>query len=419
MLIHNLKMINAAGRKNGWVLAELFLVFIVLWALMDMVGTMTYNLLRPLGYDIEHVYQLTTSVGGEARDTTRNATEKHMEIVHRLRTHTEFVEEVGCCFWSLPMGVASRYGNLQFADSMAVNLRRQVVDAGYMNVFRFELEDSKNFAEMPTNGMVALSRAAYDEIIQKCPAFTPDSLLHYSYENSYLRLFGIVKTLRDYRFGDYAKWSFIRMDDAAFLEDAHRENRLFDIVLRIRPNADAPDFRRAFLEKVAPTLDVDDCFVTDLIPYSETLRSYEQMSGEMNTVQSSAFIAAFLLINVFLGLIGTFWYRTRRRRSEIALRMSMGSSRAKIFRQLVGEGLLLLTIAAIPAALICYNVGIADPMLGQIHLIIPYPLPFSFGRFLIGTFTTWILMAVMIVAGVCLPARQAMKIEPAEALHEE
>lgn len=419
MLIHNLKMIKAAGGKNGWVLSELFLVFIVLWSLTDMMGTMSYNLLRPLGYDIEHVYQLTTSVGGEIRDTTRNAAEKHMEIVRRLRTHTEFVEDVGCSFWALPMGVVNRYTDLQFADSMTVNVRQQLVDAGYMNVFRFELENGKKFDEMPTNGMAVVSRAAYDEIMKKCPTFGPDSLLHCPYENSDCRLFGSVKTFRDYRFGDYSKWMFVRMDDAAFLEDARRRNNIFDIVLRIHPNADTPDFRRTFLEKVAPALDVDDCFVTDLVPYSETLHSYEQVMGEMNTVQSSAFIAAFLLINVFLGLIGTFWYRTRRRRSEIALRMSMGSSRAKIFSQLVGEGVLLLTIAAIPAALVCYNVGIADPMLGQIHLVVPYPLPFSFGRFMAGALIAWLLMAAMIVAGVWLPARQAMKIEPAEALHEE
>ena len=33
--IHNLRMIKARFSSNGWVLAELFLVFIVMWFLCD------------------------------------------------------------------------------------------------------------------------------------------------------------------------------------------------------------------------------------------------------------------------------------------------------------------------------------------------------------------------------------------------
>lgn len=54
--IHNLRMIKARFSSNGWVLAELFLVFIVMWFLCDSLGCMKYTFYRPLGYNIEHVY---------------------------------------------------------------------------------------------------------------------------------------------------------------------------------------------------------------------------------------------------------------------------------------------------------------------------------------------------------------------------
>ncbi len=57
---------------------------------------------------------------------------------------------------------------------------------------------------------------------------------------------------------------------------------------------------------------------------------------------------------------GNFWFRTRHRRSEIALRMAMGSSRGRIRWQLLGEGLLLLALASIPALMICSNMVMAD-----------------------------------------------------------
>ena len=82
--------------------------------------------------------------------------------------------------------------------------------------------------------------------------------------------------------------------------------------------------------------------MADAAPYTEQQLQFEVMNGDTDKVNSQAVVVLFLLVNVFLGLIGTFWFRTRRRRSEIALRMAMGSTRGGVFRLLIGEGLLLL-----------------------------------------------------------------------------
>ena len=124
-------------------------------------------------------------------------------------------------------------------------------------------------------------------------------------------------------------------------------------------------------------------------------------------------------MNVFLGLIGTFWFRTRRRRGEIALRLAMGSTKKQILSLLMGEGLLLLTLVTLPAMLVCYNVGIAEFVVGQTALISTWPVEWGFVRFLLGSFGAWVLIALMVMMGIWFPAYQAMKIQPAEALHEE
>ena len=76
------------------------------------------------------------------------------------------------------------------------------------------------------------------------------------------------------------------------------------------------------------------------------------------------------------------------------------------------EGLLLLTLAAVPAALIAFNVGLAE-------LVDVERMPFNAVRFLWGIAMTWGLMALMIVLGIWYPARQAMRVQPAEALYDE
>ena len=97
----------------------------------------------------------------------------------------------------------------------------------------------------------------------------------------------------------------------------------------------------------------------------------------------------------------------------------MGSTKSQVFRLLTGEGLLLLTIVALPAMLVCYNIGMAELTIGRTELISTWPVKWGVLRFLLGSLGAWLLIALMVMMGIFFPARQAMRIEPAEALHEE
>lgn len=57
--------------------------------------------------------------------------------------------------------------------------------------------------------------------------------------------------------------------------------------------------------------------------------------------------------------------------------------------------------------------------MGHTELITTWPVKWSFLRFLLGSLGAWLLIALMVVIGIWFPARQAIKIQPAEALHEE
>ena len=69
-------------------------------------------------------------------------------------------------------------------------------------------------------------------------------------------------------------------------------------------------------------------------------------------------------------------------------------------------------LAAVPAALVALNLGVAE-------LVAVGRLPFDAPRFVLALALSWLLMALMIVVGVCYPARRAMQVQPAEALHDE
>ena len=143
-----------------------------------------------------------------------------------------------------------------------------------------------------------------------------------------------------------------------------------------------------------------------MTPFSKIRESFQR--GFTNDLRNSITGMIFLMVNIFLGLLGTFWFRTQQRTSEIAIRRVNGATRRSIFRRLIGEGLLLLTIVTPVAAIIDINLALTE-----IVSWLEWP------RMIVSVIAVYIIMALMIVGGIYFPARKAMNTDPAEALHDE
>lgn len=80
---------------------------------------------------------------------------------------------------------------------------------------------------------------------------------------------------------------------------------------------------------------VGNLYLLDITPLSDVRTAYE--TDSVNELNTQFCIIFFLLLNIFLGIIGTFWFRTQHRRAEIALRMALGSTRWGICGRLMGK----------------------------------------------------------------------------------
>ena len=78
---------------------------------------------------------------------------------------------------------------------------------------------------------------------------------------------GKIEAFRTYRYGSDAPCFFYRMDEN--LIKRHFTDEWAQIVFRVKPAADGPDYRTNFIREIAPRLDVDDLFVADAVPYTE------------------------------------------------------------------------------------------------------------------------------------------------------
>ncbi len=91
----------------------------------------------------------------------------------------------------------------------------------------------------------------------------------------------------------------------------------------------------------------------------------------------------------------------------------MGASRRGIFRHLLAEGFVLLGVAFIPAAIVFANLMHLE-VTEQSEMLIPVA-----DRLLCGMGMTLGLIGIMVAVGIGFPACRAMRLQPADMLHDE
>ena len=425
-------------RANLWLGVELLVVFAVMWYLVDWTYVTVRTWLQPMGFDTEHCYnlsfnRLTPQAEGYRAEDDAEADMRHLlEIVERLR-HRPGVEYAAVSQNSIPYIDGSNGVNLRIDSVMTTGMLRWG-QPDFFRMFRVQgvavlTEDGRKVQTTSPDSLAAVLESSASNVLisrnyvsdhRYASLGYADALPLLGYEvgkgddGSYsFRIAGICEPMRWSHFSTVNEWGGplvgVAMDDDGVIGMG---NPLYvQVSLRLKPEADTgADFMEALLDDADRLYTLGNVFLLDVQPFAALQRTMEL--DDVNEARTQLCVIGFLLLNIFLGVIGTFWFRTQHRRSEIALRMAFGSTRRGVFGRLVDEGLLLLTLAAVPAALVAFNVGMAE-------LVDVERMPFDAVRFVVAIGVTWALMSVMVVLGIWYPARRAMRVQPAEALHDE
>lgn len=404
-------------QSNTWLALELLVVSVVMWYVVDYIYTRVATLAEPKGFDIEHCYLIEIGLlTDKSPDYIPNRSDEEQqkdvqEMLDRLK-HRSDIEAVSLSQNSYPYNGSNSSGAVQYDTLRSPGWTiRSLVTPDFVRVFRYR----------GTRGETPDQLAAMLEDDSRFLA--SDNL--YGYYNIPLtslvgkpfHLFGdTTKTvtlgaaLQNVRYSDYdqARSSFrmVYKLPLGWMSSA----KDLEWCVRVRPDRDH-DFIERLKADSEKLYRVGNIFIAEVRSFAD-IRDNFQRSRD-SALRSHLAGIGFLLLNIFLGLLGTFWFRTQQRRSEMALHKVHGATGQAVFCRLLSEGLLLLALVTPLALLIDFN-------LAYMELNSWYNgTTLEWDRLLLCAALSFAGMALMIAIGIAIPARKAMQVQPAEALHDE
>ncbi|WP_299992395.1 FtsX-like permease family protein [uncultured Bacteroides sp.] len=400
-------------RSNLWLALELLLVSVVMWYVVDYLYTRAATYLEPRGFDIEHCYlielgELTSKSPDYVPDKTQEETHADIsELLERLRRRPE-VEAVSLSQNSYPYNGSNSTGDVRYDTLRSPEWTiRRMVTPDFVRVFRYQGtrgETPEQLAEMLDRNEFLAS----DNLYNRRYGVRLTDLVGKPFQ-----LFG--DTTRSYKLG--AALQVVRYSD--FEEARASYCFLFkqsfyyvglELCVRVREGHDH-DFIANLKKDSESQFRIGNLFISEIRSFKDIRRNFQQ--ARTNVVRDYVMGMGFLLLNIFLGLLGTFWFRTQQRRSEIALHKAHGATDRAVFCRLLTEGLLLLAVVTPIALLLDWSLANAELNAWRNGTTLEWD------RLLFCAAISLLLMATMIVVGIGIPARRAMRIQPAEALHEE
>lgn len=404
-------------RSNLWLALELLVVSVVMWYIIDLLYCQLATYLEPRGFNTEHCYLVKMGVLTDKSSDytpysdTHKMSDEIRELVERLR-HRPEVEAVSLSQNSYPYNGSNSGADVVYDTLHAPSWTiRRLVTPDFMRVFRYR----------GTRGETPEQLAA---LLEQGDFLVSDNL--YSYKNiSMTSLVGknfhlfddTVKTyrlgaaLQNVRYSDYeqARFCYSMVYNLNLLPD---EWIYANSELCIRVHADRD---KNFIENLKADSEtqfrVGNLYISEVRSFIDIRRNYQQSYA--NQLRNYIVGMGFLLLNIFLGLLGTFWFRTQQRRAEIALHKAMGATDSAVFSRLMCEGMFLLLVVTVPAVIV--DIILSYNELNSWH----NGTTLEWSRLLLCCVITFIFIALMICIGIGIPARRAMKVQPAEALHDE
>ena len=411
-------------KRNGWLLAELVLVSVVTWVILDPVIVILYDCSLPTGYDEDRLCLVDVARLDERAsqyDAEANDSADFFRLIDKVRALPE-VENVAPIFSFAYMESQGNMSRGFQADTL------HTIYAGVVNFAPgqryFETYGLRSVPGSPSpEELSAMTYGGRDVVVTRSLAnalfpdgdvlgkWRNDATISLEGEEGY-HIVGIVEDVRAY--------TTRRESKLAFFVDEEMDNRLILIRQKngITPNRFLHDFRPWMVKELRS----GNLYGRTVTAYTQIIRDYEYQAGATNSIRLNMALAAFFLVNLCLGVIGTFWLQTRKRSEEAGVMRSFGATPSGIVRMLLGEGAVLCTVAFLLGCFAYFQYAVKEGLSNGANWreVMTDDWVSHFSTHFMGvSLIVYVILLVVVSIGIYIPARGISRVNPVDALRDE
>ena len=422
--------------QNVWLLAELVLVCFVAWKQLDPIAVRMYYKSLPKGFDCERLVVAQTSITDirwfEGDNADRVLDQKTRILKQKLQASDE-VEQV--CILSQLYGLLAPRNMF----SHSVDNEGDLYAYGDDTVHVYENLYLKNEHFFETYGIHAAEGSPSVEELSKLDhgIVISRSLAE--------RLFGSAKAA----IGKDITHSFFIEEEwvtsyriCGVVEDVHVSEISFDTWQRYVPTTDNPlrYVHSQLLIRLRPDVNVrrfveeqnfrlqqftsEGLAIVSFTPYEDIATSKNQFASPMLSYDFNLSVATalFFLINLCLGVIGTFWMQTKRRTEESGIMRAFGATRGRIMGMFLAEGFVLTTLSMFITSILYLNyvkTGLGELCIPSSTQPDPTWVADKPLHFLIISGIVYLIILLTVSIGIAIPSWNIVRTKPVEALREE
>lgn len=426
-----LKNLWSRRRRNGWLLAELILVAILSWYIFDPVMVVTYERHLPLGYDADRLCMVSVGMlpqeapgyEPQAADSA-SLMQTYLNLVDRARQHPDVEQATPVLSFVYPGAMGT--GTSSFiaeGDSVAHTALfiEFLPHTHFFETYGFQ------------SGKGSMSAAQLSDLDNGDYYIMTEDLLEgmfrtHIYRNQrcwkvngtdtcYTAVKGTVKSCKYLSDKRPVPIVFIPLQNPDILSSLDNMR----IVVRLKEGVRMERFLHDFRPWMLRQLRIGNLYARELQSYDE-INAAREFSDSTVLYRRSLSIALFFLVNLCLGVIGTFWMQTRTRREEVGVMLSYGATPHRIRLLLLGEGTALTTLATFIGCFIYLQYAFSEGLntgSSLMEAVTPSWVD-NFGlHFFFVSLMVYVILLLVVWIGIYIPARRISSILPTEALRDE
>lgn len=424
-------------RQNAWLFAELIIVTILTWVIIDPTVVGIYDINSDLGYDVDRIVRVTVKVYPKEADRYNpdyESDEAKEDAYRALLTKASQLPKVEICSY-LGHGIddfSTINTGLRFVDETTdtvIGLYGINLTAGekFFTLYGIQSTEGSPSADQLDSGILGENDIVITESVDR--TFWPERRgvknkrfvkgVMADGDTIYRNVAAIVK---DFKYHAATRTGAVTLQPERY---DYRGKNWIDLTLRLADGENADDYVSDFRKTITEDLRVGNYYVADVVSQREQIAFLDGEEGISTRRNLHFFIAALFLVNLIIGVVGCVWLQTGKRLTELGVLRSYGALKSQIIKLLIGESVIMATVAFMIGDLIYLQYALKEGLSIGHDNNAQYIAPADIWvnnfaeHFAIVSAIVYVIIILCVILGTYFPARHVSRIEPVDALRDE